>query len=63
MSNIEMQSTIHIIETSRLQFLFLTSSVLVAAKTLEVRVEKLKTIEGKIIKLYQNFRKRNAKSS
>ena len=38
--DIEMQSTIHIILTSRLQSLFLTSSVLVAAKTLEVRVKK-----------------------
>ena len=49
-ANIEMRGTIHIILTSRLQqFLFLTSSVLVAAKHLEVRVEKSKNIKSKII--------------
>ena len=38
----------------RLQFLDFTSSVLVAAKNVEVYVEKSKTIESKIIPIMPN---------
>ena len=38
--------------SSRRQFLYLTSSVLVAAKNLEVQVEKSKNIESNIILIF-----------
>ena len=55
-----MQCTIIFLIQQTAQFLYLTSSVLVAVKSLEVYVKNQKNIKSKIIPI---FPKKNAKSS